>query len=79
MNTKHKADCKRVFKNYDKTCPRCVELADGSKARDGWQAGYYKLKAHNDEMTRLSIAAHFAAGGPHATGKCGPICTFGDW
>ncbi len=35
-NTKHKEDCERVFKNYDMTCPRCVELANGSPARDGW-------------------------------------------
>ena len=78
-DTKHKANCTRVFKHYDLTCPRCLELANGSKPRDGWQAAHYRLAAHNEEMTRLSIAAHFAPNGPHATGKCGPVCTFGDW
>ena len=34
--TKHRADCSRVFKNYDMTCDRCVELSNGLAARPGW-------------------------------------------
>lgn len=34
--TRHKDDCKRAFRNYDMTCPRCRELANGAKARKGW-------------------------------------------
>ena len=35
--TYHKEDCKRVFKNYDHSCPRCVELINGAEARKGWK------------------------------------------
>lgn len=45
MNTKHNNNCTRVFKNYDLTCPRCIELNNGSQARDGWQKSYYANKA----------------------------------
>ena len=38
MTTKtiHKNDCARVFKRYDVTCPRCIELINGSTARPAW-------------------------------------------
>ena len=32
----HKEDCRRVFKNYDMTCDRCKELAEGSEPRKAW-------------------------------------------
>jgi len=32
----HTADCTRVFKRYDLSCPRCQELAHGAPARKGW-------------------------------------------
>jgi len=56
-------------------CPRCDELHDGAPARelpwdpranvDGWPSD-------------ARISEHFAPGGIHATGGCGPVCTFGD-
>jgi len=36
QKTVHKNGCERVFKNYDKSCARCQELAGGSPAREGW-------------------------------------------
>lgn len=50
----HKEDCKRVFKNYDMDCPRCVELANGAKPRDAWftplpvYKDTYKSCGHNN-------------------------------
>jgi hypothetical protein len=78
-NTKHSPGCKMVFGRKDPNCPRCQELIAGAPARDGWQKGYYQLKAHNDAIEKAAIAAHFAPGGPHATGKCGPVCTAFDY
>ena len=79
MNTKHKNDCNRVFKNYDSTCPRCQELIAGSKPRDGWQKQYFSRKAQMDAQREAGIKAHFAPNGPHAQGLCGPVCTAFDW
>lgn len=36
QKTKHSENCSRVFKNYDMTCPRCLELANGAAPRPGW-------------------------------------------
>lgn len=74
MNTKHKSDCSRAFKNYDLSCPRCQELASGSKPRAGWSD--HKRRFESDSIT--AIHAHFASEA-HRSGKCGPVCTFGDW
>lgn len=74
MKTLHKLDCTRAFKNYDLTCARCIELANGSKARAGWSD-------HKRQFERDSIAAtdaHFKSHA-HLSGQCGPVCTFGDW
>jgi len=32
----HKVGCTRIFKKYDKDCPRCCELIAGSPARPPW-------------------------------------------
>lgn len=77
--TKHSPDCKRVFKKYDPECPRCQELAAGASPRKGWQADYYSRKQREESSRERAHAAHFAPGGPHARGECGPVCTFGDW
>ena len=77
--TKHSSDCRRVFSRYDADCPRCQELASGAAPRSGWQAAYYARKAHRENQDRRAIAAHFAPGGPHDRGECGPICTAFDW
>lgn len=58
-NTKHNNDCKRVFKNYDLSCPRCKELAAGSSPRDGWQKSYYENKNNDAEYRSKAIAEHY--------------------
>jgi len=78
-DTKHSNQCQRVFKNYDSNCPRCQELIAGSKPRGGWQKQYFARK-HSEEIRRTAaIHDHFAPGGPHALGHCGPVCTAFDW
>jgi|HubBroStandDraft_6_1064221.scaffolds.fasta_scaffold1349145_1 hypothetical protein len=57
-------------------CPRCDELLAGD-APVTWD--WADKKRRDEEMARRSIAAHFAPGGRHARGECGPVCTFGDW
>ena len=73
--TKHRSNCRRVFNRYDDHCPRCQELVTGSAPRTGWQAAYYRAKARNQATERVAIAAHFAPGGRHQRGQCGPVCT----
>ena len=74
VNTPHKSDCKRAFKNYDETCPRCLELIAGAKARPGWSDQKRRFEA----QSIAAIHAHFASE-VHRSGKCGPVCTYGDW
>lgn len=77
--TKHGAQCVMAFgrKSPLGVCPRCDELTAGAAPR---AAQYdYGRKAREERRTLAGIAAHFAPGGPHARGLCGPVCTFGDW
>ena len=68
--TKHSATCGRVYRRYDTTCPRCLELAAGAVPRCGWGD-----RARADERRQIAeIRAHDC----RASG-CGPVCTFGDW
>lgn len=76
---KHSAECKRVFGRYDANCPRCKELMAGARPREGWQREYYARQAQRDAQREAAVQAHFAPGGPHAQGLCGPVCTFGEW
>ncbi|KKL80326.1 hypothetical protein LCGC14_2005880 [marine sediment metagenome] len=73
-NTKHKEDCERVFKNYDMTCPRCIELANGSPAREGWQRRYYEDKAREEKRFAHALATHDCV-----KSNCSPVCTAFDW
>lgn len=73
--TRHSDTCRKAFRNYDLTCPRCRELASGAPARNGWGS----VRRQQEQMQCVSIRNHFAPGGPHAMGLCGPVCTFGDW
>lgn len=59
-------------------CPRCGELAAGAApvTWGGFTAADRRRHAAQDDAARR---AHFAPGGPHATGKCGPICTAFDY
>ncbi len=67
-----------AFGRKDANCPRCIELLNGSAPRSGWQASYYgnaKQRAQYEASQLAAIKAHFAPGGPHDLGKCGPVCT----
>lgn len=78
-NTKHSLTCNMAFGRKDPTCPRCLELLGGAPPRPGWQKGYFSRKRRQDEQRRREMAEHFAPGGPHARGLCGPVCTAFDW
>jgi hypothetical protein len=65
-----------VFGRKTPGCPRCDEMLAGA-APVTWD--WAEKKRRDDEMTRRMHTAHFAAGGPHSRGECGPVCTFGDW
>lgn len=53
-------------------CPRCDQLHNGAVPRPGrgWR---------DEQELRRAQQAHFAAGGPHDRGVCGPVCTAFDW
>ena len=72
MTTKHTCNGP-VFGRKTPGCPRCDELLAGAKPVN-WAC---RTVPQYDE--RAAIAAHFAPGGPHATGKCGPVCTAFDY
>jgi len=72
--TRHKMDCERVFKHYDLSCLRCVELSGGAAPRAGWS----DWKREQERRTNLAIDAHFSSE-KHKSGGCGVVCTFGDW
>ena len=36
-------------------------------------------KAQQEARRNSEIDAHFARGGPHDRGECGPVCTAFDW
>ncbi len=74
MSTPHKSDCSRAFKNYDKTCARCIELASGAKPRAGWS----DHKRHFEAQSLIHLREHFASE-QHRSGGFGPVCTYGDW
>jgi hypothetical protein len=60
-------------------CPRCDQLAAGDPPRAlGW-VERRDQQARYDEQREAAHRNHFRVGGPHATGACGPVCTFGDW
>ena len=74
MKTKHLIDCQRVFKNYDKQCPRCLELSNGAEPRKGWGPSRREL----DLRVSTEIHSHFSSQ-KHLTGGCGVVCTYGEW
>lgn len=67
-NTKHSSDCKMIFGRKDESCPRCLELINGSPSRDGWQKRFFAK-----QKLELRAVAHVCSG------KCGSVCTFGEW
>lgn len=66
----HSDNCSRVFKNYDMTCPRCQELANGSKARAGWN----DTKLHQEAARSRAIQSHNCQ-----ASKCMSVCVAFDW
>lgn len=75
--TKHSDNCKRVFKNYDMSCPRCKELSQGSKPRQGWQAQYFTKKAQNEKVWQAHLKSqHCNHNSTNAGGYC-TICNKG--
>lgn len=80
MNTKHTCnESQRAFGRKVAGCPRCEELRNGAPARGGWQKSYFSMKKQREEMESRAIKSHFAPGGPHSLGLCGPVCTAFDW
>lgn len=79
--TKHGPACRMAFGRLSPAgdCERCDELREGAPARDGWQRGYFAKSRREETQRAAAIAAHFAPGGPHSQGKCGPVCTAFDW
>ena len=69
--TKHKADCRRVWRRYDLTCPRCLELSRGETPREGWN----DKKRHDEERRIAAIHAHDFT----ACAKKHIVCTCFDW
>jgi hypothetical protein len=76
--TRHAASCSRVFARYDLECPRCRELAAGAQPREGWGRSAAERR-EQEQRDAAAIRAHFAPGGPHDRGVCGPVCTAFDW
>lgn len=67
-----------VFGKLTAGCPRCDELLNGAEPvrwSSNWERSH--ARRHAVEFER-DITAHFAEGGAHSTGSCGPVCTFGD-
>jgi hypothetical protein len=63
-----------VFGRREAGCPRCAELDAGAAPVKGWGTA----KREREVMFSRALDDHFAPGGPHARGECGPVCTFGD-
>jgi len=74
MNTKHTCGGPK-FGRKTPGCPRCDELIAGAAPRAGWGD---RKRAQESQRNR-EIRAHFAPGGPHARGLCGPVCTAFDY
>ncbi|ARQ69979.1 hypothetical protein [Streptomyces marincola] len=73
MRTKHSH--KPNFGRRVEGCPRCAELAAGAEPVQSWRP----RTDRNEGIQQRAQQEHFAPGGPHARGACGPVCTFGDW
>ncbi len=70
--TRHIEQCKRVFKNYDLTCLRCLELIAGDTPRPSWNSPRLAREAR----TLDAIRTHYVNGKP----KCGNVvCTCFEW
>ena len=68
--TRHATDCRRAFRNYDPTCPRCDELRNGAAPRKGW--GRNRLQ--DEAATSRAIREHDCR-----RSGCGVVCTAFQW
>jgi hypothetical protein len=59
-------------------CPRCDELLAGAEPVS-WGGRTAAQKRRDEAQQAAARRAHFGPGGPHATGKCGSVCTAFDW
>jgi hypothetical protein len=61
-------------------CRRCDQLRAGATPREAHPAlQAAQRRRDNEEQTTAAMRDHFAPGGPHATGTCGPVCTAFDY
>ena len=63
-----------IFGRRVQGCPRCAELSAGARPVQ-WHGS---RRQEAERAFSRSCALHFAPGGPHALGLCGPVCTFGE-
>jgi hypothetical protein len=75
----HAPDCRMAFGRKDPNCPRCQELLQGAQPRAGWQRDYFARKTRQEKQRAAEIREHFAPGGRHDRGLCGPVCTAFDY
>lgn len=75
MTTKHTCNegSGPVFGRKTVGCPRCDELLAGSPA-----VKWAPSRKDQDAQWCREVDAHFRSH-HHQTGKCGPVCTFGEW
>ncbi len=64
-----------VFGKKTPGCPRCDELIAGAKPVQWHTEAEKERNAQRDRETRR----HFQSGGDHELGRCGVVCTFGEW
>lgn len=70
MKTKHNQNCKRAFKNYDKSCLRCIELSNGATPREGWN----DCKKKQDNLIETYRKNHSCI-----ESNCMYVCTWGQY
>ncbi|WP_395110222.1 hypothetical protein [Actinomadura sp. SCN-SB] len=58
-------------------CPRCDQLHDGAQPRTRHSRDGQRVR--DDRQRQQALGDHFAPGGPHDRGECGPVCTAFDW
>lgn len=78
-DTKHNHPGPYGFVACPEGCPRGAELAAGAAPRRPAWTDQLGRRARDEAATSRAIDAHFAPGGPHARGDCGPVCTAFDW
>lgn len=73
----HSYDCKMAFGRKDPRCPRCIEMLNGAKPREGWQARYYQTKLFSENQEQRFYELHKKTC-KICTGQIKGVCTYGD-